>query len=154
MEKKNMKREWISEIPILKWKGIPLIQIGEETFVTAEPIGKGIRTLEIGKRMARQFAERYNCRAKVTDDEEWKKVINYLKVNFAITCFIENNKLYCSEALLLDSMRGPQYHILSGGQFHRVDEMFHGFISDYDADGEEQPEKLVFFTIKPNSNLI
>lgn len=148
MEKICMKQEWLGDIPILKWKGIPLIRIGRGMFVTAEPIGKSIRTLEIAKRMARQFAEKYNCQATLTNDEEWKKVVNFLKVNFATNSFIQRNKLDSCEALLLDSMMEKEHHILSGGQFHRIDEMFHGFISDFDAKGEKQPEKLAFFTIE------
>jgi len=148
MGKIIMKREWLKDIPVLKWKGIPLIQIEKEKFVTAEPIGKGIRTMAIAQRMARQFAEKYNCQATLTDDEEWKKVVNFLKVNFSINSFIKVNELDSCEALLTDSMSENGHHILSGGQFHRIDEVFYGFISDFDANGEKQPEKLVFFTIK------
>lgn len=154
MEKIIMKREWLEDIPVLIWKGVPLIRIGNGGFVTAKPMGKNIRTMEIAIRMAKQFAEKYDCRAAVTDDEEWEKAVKYLKTNFAIQKFIQMYELDISEVLLEDSKRFGMKHVLTGGKIHGIDETFHGFISDYDAKGETQPTKLIFFTIRLDSDLI
>ena len=155
MGKIIMKREWLGEIPIMRWKGVPLIRIGKGEFVTAVPIGQNMRTLEIAKRMARQFSEKYDCEATVTNNVEWKEAVNYLMVNFATKQFIQMNELDDCEALLIDdNFFGDNNHLLSGGKNHKIDETFNGFISDYDAKGEVQPSKLAFFTIRLNPDLI
>lgn len=148
MEKSIMKQENLNGIPVFRWKGVPLICIEEGVYVTAEPIGKSIRTLEIGKRMARQFADRYHCQATVTDDREWKRVVKFLNENSATESFIQMNDLDTAEALLLDSTQEVKEYVLAGGQNHTIGELFNGFISDFDAKGEKQPIKLVFFTLK------
>ena len=155
MEKIVMKREWLEDIPIMRWKGIPLIRIGKGDFITAEPIGKNMRTLEIAKRMAKQFSEKYQCEATVTNNTEWENLANYLKVSLLTDCFIRINQLDECEALLIDNnfLEG-NHHLLSGGKNHKIDEIFSGFISDYDANGKVQPAKLAFFTIKFNPDLI
>lgn len=148
MEKICMKQECLNGIPVLRWKGVPLICIEDGVYVTAEPIGKSIRTLDIAKRMARQFEDRYHCETTVTDDREWKKVIEFLKKNSVTEKFIQMNELDTSEALLLDSTQEVKEHVLAGGERHAIDEIFNGFISDFDANGEKQPIKLVFFTLR------
>ena len=149
MEKISMKQECLNGIPVLRWKGVPLICIEDGLFVTAEPSGKSIRTLEIAKRMARQFADRYHCQTTVTNDREWKKVVKYLATNSATESFIRMNELNSAEVLLLDSTQEVKEHVLAGGQHHKLDEIFNGYISDFDAEnGEKQPIKLVFFTLK------
>jgi len=148
MEKVVMKQEVLNEIPVFKWKGVSLIPIGEEMYVTAEPIGKGIRTLEVAKRMARQFEDRYHCPTTVTNEKEWMKVIKFLKNHSVTDNFIELNKLDICEALLLDTTREVKEFVLAGGQEHDIYEIFNGFISDFDADGEKQPMKVIFFTLK------
>lgn len=155
MEKIIMKREWLGEgIPVLMWKGVPLIKIEEGIFVTAKPIGKGVRTLEIAKRMAKQFSERYSCNASVSNDVEWEKAMCALiKFDFAAKEFVQIHKMDICEVLLLNSADETK-HVLAAGNSHKLDEIFNGFISDFDAKGEKQPVKLVFFTIRLDPNLI
>lgn len=153
MEKIIMERKLIEkDIPIWEWKGIPLIRVGKGTFVTAKPIGKGIRTLEAAKRIAEEFAKKYTCQATVTYDTEWREVIVFLKANFGTKEFIHLNELKTSEVLLLDTMTEGTGHVIAGGYSHGIDEIFHGFISGDDADGEPQPKKLVFLTLRFDPN--
>lgn len=149
LDEKNMKREWLGEgIPVLMWKGVPLIKIGDGSFVTAQPIGKSIRTLDIAKRIAKRFGEQYLCNAQVSNELEWMETISVLKkFDFAAKEFVQINELDSSEALLLNS-KNKEKHLLAAGKTHELDETFDGFISDYDANGIVQPPKLVFVTIK------
>lgn len=146
MGKEIMKQDLLKErIPVLNWKKNPLISIGEGKFVNLQPIGRGVRTLEIAKRMANRFGEMYKCQATITDDAEWKKVIDALDEEK--NEFIEMHNLRFDEVLLLDSNQKVDTHVLAGGFFHEVDEIFNGFISAFDAKGVEQPTKLVFVTL-------
>lgn len=148
LDKKTMKLEWLGQcIPVLIWKGNPLIQIEEGIFVTAQPIGKNIRTLDIAKRMAKRFGEQYLCNAHVSNEIEWKKAISALKkFDFAAKEFVKINELDSNEALLVNSEDNKR-HLLAAGKMHELDEIFDGFISDYDANGIVQPPKLVFVTV-------
>ena len=58
------------------------------------------------------------------------------------------NDLGKKEVLLLDTLTEGTSHVLAAGQFHALDEIFRGFVSGDDADGEPQPVKLLFLTIK------
>ena len=146
MGKEIMKQDLLKErIPVLNWKENPLISIGQGKFVNLKPIGKGVRTLEIAERMAKQFGEMYKCKSTVTDDVEWKRMI--IGLGEEKNEFIEMNDLRFCEVLLEDSMKTISKHALAGGFSHEVDEIFYGFISAFDANGVEQPTKLVFITL-------
>lgn len=146
MGKEIMRQEKFGTIPIWIWKKNPLISIGEGRFVNLEPIGKNIRTLEIAERMANRFAEMYNCTAKVTNEVDWERAIQML--GDEKNKFIEKHNLGFCEVLLKDTIGIISKHALAGGLSHEVDEIFYGFISAFDADGEEQPSKLVFVTLE------
>jgi len=154
MEKKFiMKHEVLEGIPVLNWNKRYLIPIGDGKFVTATTIAKGVRTLEIAKRMANDVCERYNLPVSITNEVEWKKLVKVLKENNAIVDFIKMHDLSYCEALLLDSTEETP-HLLAGGYYHGVGEVFEGFISDYDAKGTTQPDKLVFCTVSIDPDLI
>jgi len=149
MEKKEMRRKFLEDaIPVWEWKGILLIRIGKEEFITAVPVGRNVRSLITAKQIAIEFSSNNNCDANVSYDTEWGKLVDFLKINYATKKFIGANNLSNAEVLLLDSMSEGESHVLAGGYFHRLDEIFRGFISGDDSDGEPQPQKLVFLTIK------
>ena len=56
------------------------------------------------------------------------------------------NSLKENEVLLLDSMSSG--HVLAAGYSHRLHEVFTGFISGDDSDGEPQVPKVLFLTIR------
>jgi hypothetical protein len=144
----NMKRKFVGNIPVWEWKGIPLIRIGKDEFFTVKPVEEGVRTLKRAKDVASEFAKKHKCHATVAYEIEWLKMIEFLKINYACKAFLEENDLKVKEALLLDSDTDGDTHLLAGGRLHLLNEIFQGFISGDDADGEPQPEKLVFLTIK------
>lgn len=149
MEKKEMTRTFLEEnIPVWEWNNIPLIRIGEEKFITAVPVKKDVRKLSAAKKVASEFSIKNNCNANVAYDTDWLELVEFIKVNFATKKFIEINNLTKAEVLLLDSMSEGETHVLAAGYFHRLDEIFRGFISGDDSDGEPQPQKVVFLTIK------
>jgi len=137
-----------NDIPVWMWGGIPLIRLTDTKFITFNPVEKGVRSLEKAKETAKNFAEKYHCKARVPYEDEWKRMILFLKANFGAKEFIEMNDLGNNEVLLLDSLTEGTTHVLSAGCFHALDEIFRGFISGDDADGEPQPQKLLFLTIK------
>lgn len=147
MEK--MQRKFIREaIPVWEWKGNLLIRIGKEEYITVKPMCSGVRSLKQAKEMAEKFSKKYNCNATVAYDVDWKKLYEFLEINHARKAFLHENGLDQKEALLLDSNSEGDTHVLAAGMDHRLDEIFRGFISGDDCDGEPQLPKLVFFTIK------
>lgn len=151
MEKKLMKQEQLNGIPVLIWKGVPLICIEEDVYVTAEPIGSSIRAIEVAKRMARKFGDRYHCEATITNDIEWIKFVRILNKNAVTERFIQNNELNLAEVLLLNSDEKPKEYVFAGGADYDIDEIFYGYISDFDSGGREQAKKLLFLTLKPEN---
>lgn len=143
-----MNRSIWKKIPIWEWKELKLIRLGKGTFFTVKPVKKGVRSLGEAKTLAKQFAVEHGCQATVTYDTEWGEVCNFLKVNFSTKDFVEINKLEDDEALLLDSELNGGRHILAGGANRSISELFHNFISGDDADGEPQPRKLLFLTLR------
>lgn len=157
MEKIIMSRSMYRGIPVWKWENLKLVRLGKATFVTVEPVCKDVRTLNEAKSVARTFAGKYGCQATVTYDTEWGELCNFLKVNFSVKEFVKLNKLERNEAILLNSETNGETHILaSGGENRYLEELFHGFISGDDADGEPQPTKVLFLTLRldPNSIVI
>lgn len=155
MEKIIMERHFIvKDIPVWMWDDLPLIRIGKGTFVTAKPVATDVRSMGEAMKIATEFSEANDCDVTVTYDTEWMEVIKFLTANFGAYEFTEMNKLCENEVLLLDSMSEGKRHVLAGGQFHGIDNIFHGFISGDDADGEPQPKKLVFLTIRFELNKI
>ena len=149
MERSTMVRKMVEEnIPVWEWKGLLLVRIGKEEFVTVEPVAKDIRTLEQAKKVAIDFSKKNKCNANVAYDIEWKKMIEFLKINYSTKTFLKKNNLGSDEVLLLDSISEGETHVLAAGAAHCLDEIFRGFISGDDADGEPQPRKLLFLTIK------
>lgn len=157
MEKKSMEKSWMGRgVPIWYCEGIPmpLIRVGKVTFVTAKPIVTNARNLKEAKSLAINFEKNYDCQATVCYDTEWQELCNYLKVNFAAKEFVKINGLKVSEVLLLDTMTEGEGFVLAGGCTHGLNEIFHGFISGEDADGEPQAPKSIFLTLRFNSNQI
>ena len=147
MEK--MKREFIrNAIPVWVWNDIPLIRIGKEEYITAKPFDFNIRNLSQAKAIAEKFSSKYDCPTTVSYDTDWNKLYEFLEVNHCRKAFLCENKLNIKEALLLDSDSEGETQVLAAGIYHRLDEIFRGFISGDDSDGEPQPEKLVFLTMK------
>lgn len=150
MEK--MERKFIrNAIPIWEWKDIPLVRIGKEEYITVKPfnfLNKNIRNLGQAKEIAKQFSEKYDCYATVSYDTDWIKLYQFLEANHSRKAFLYENRLDIKEALLLDSNSEGETHVLAAGSYHCLNEIFRGFISGDDCDGEPQPEKLVFLTIK------
>ena len=145
-----MNRSIWEKIPIWEWNDLKLIRLGKGTFFTVKPVKKGVRSLGEAKTIARHFTQKHGCQATVTYDTEWEEVCNFLKVNFSTKDFVEINKLEEDEALLLDSEVNGDRHILAGGENRSIGELFHNFISGDDADGEPQPRKLLFLTLRFN----
>lgn len=152
MEKNFMKRRLINNIPIWEWKGVELIRVGKATYVTVKPVFDNVRSLSDARSFARNFEQVYKCQATIIYDTEWMELLSFLKATFSSKDFIELNSLDKCEALLLDSLTGGEKYSLAGGCNHRLDELFNGFISGQDSDGEPQPEKLLFLTIRLNLN--
>lgn len=149
MEEKNMERKIITGgIPVWEWNGIHLVRIGKEEFVTVKPVAKGIRSLKEAKAIASEFARNNECYATIAYEAEWFKLVEYMKINYSTKMFLETNELMNKEVLLLDSMSEGETLVLAAGPEHCLDEIFKGFISGDDADGEPQFEKLLFLTIK------
>ena len=150
MEK--MERKFIRDaIPVWEWKDIPLIRIGKEEYITVKSfnfLNNNIRNLKQAKEIAEKFSEKYMCYATVSYDTDWEKLYHFLEVNHCRKAFMYENGLDIQEALLLDSNSEGETHVLAGGLYHRLDEIFRGFISGDDCDGEPQLEKLVFLTIR------
>jgi len=155
MEKVCMEKSWMEkDIPVWYWKGIPLIRVGKVTFVTAKPVGTDVRNLKEAKNLATKFENEHDCQATVCYDTEWQELCNYLKINFAAKEFRRVNGLKASEVLLLDTMTEGEGFVLAAGYEHGLNELFHGFISGEDADGDPQAPKSIFLTLRFNSNQI
>lgn len=158
MEKIIMSRSMYKEIPVWRWGDLKLIRLGKGTFITLKPPkASGIRKLEQAKKFAVEFAEKHGCQATISYDTEWKELYNFLKVNFVIKNFVELNKLESNEVLLLNSETNGESHILASGMGDRsISELYHGFISGDDSDGEPQVNKVLFLTLRldPNSIVI
>lgn len=153
MGKVIMSRSMYRGIPIWKWGDLKLIRLGKGTFITVKPVEKNVRTLGVSKYAANRFAATYNCQATIAYDTEWEELCNYLKVNFATKEFVELNKLDINEALLLNSETNGDTHILAaGGENKSIGDLFHGFISGDDSDGEPQPIKVIFLTLRFDPN--
>ena len=145
----KMERQLIGGgIPVWMWQDNPLIQIGKEEYITAKPVKCNVRSLRHAKEIAKRFSEKHSCSATVSYDTDWKKLYEFLKKNHARKAFLYENELDKKEALLLDSNSEGDTHVLAAGPYYCLNEIFQGFISGDDADGEPQPEKLVFLTIK------
>ena len=149
-----MEKKLKNGIPIWEWNGIPLIRVGKVTFVTAKPIGINVRSLIKAKEIANNFSEKHDCQATVTYDSEWLELCTFLKVNFAAKEFITENNLDSSEVLLLDTITEGDKHVLAAGYYHGLNEIFHGFVSGEDSDGEPQPQKSVFLTLRFHPDVI
>ncbi len=156
MEKIIMNRSMYKEIPIWRWGDLKLVRLGKGTFITLKPPKtSGIRRLNQAKEFAVEFAEKHGCQVTVSYDTEWEELYNFLKVNFAIKNFVELNKLEWNEALLLNSETNGESHILASGiQSRSIGELYHGFISGEDADGEPQTNKILFLTLRFDPNCI
>lgn len=150
MEK--MERKFIRDaIPVWEWKRILLIRIGKEEYITVKSfnlLSHDLRNLKQAKEIAEKFSEDYQCSATVSYDTDWEKLYKFLEINHCRKAFLCENGLNVKEALLLDSDSEGETHVLAAGVYHRLDEIFRGFISGDDADGEPQPERLIFLTIK------
>lgn len=155
MEKIMMTRSFVrNDIPVWMWGDTPLIRLTDTKFITFSPVGYNVRSLAEAKKIAENFAKSSGCKARIPYDDEWKRMVTFLKANFGAKEFIDMNDLVSKEVLLLDSLTEGSTHVLSAGRFHALDETFHGFVSGDDADGEPQPEKVLFLTIKFNSEEI
>lgn len=153
MDKIIMSRSMYNGIPIFKWGDLSLVRLGKATFITVEPIKKDVRGLSEARYEANRFASNYGCQATIAYDTEWQELCNFLKVNFATKEFVELNRLDVNQALLLNSETDGNTHILaSGGEDRSITDLFHGFISGNDADGEPQPPKSLFLTLRLDPN--
>ena len=147
----NGKRIINGSIPI--WedkKGREYIRVGKATYVTVKPVQSDVRSMGDARRTAEAFSNENGCQATITYDSEWMELCQYLQTNFATREFIEMNSLDKFEVLLLDSLTSGDKHILAAGRTHRLNELFTGFISGEDSDGEPQPQKELFLTIRVN----
>jgi len=144
MERKFM---W-DTIPVWEWNGISLIRIGKSEFITAKPVSTGFRNFSTAKEVARYFSVKNNCEANIAYESEWIKLMDYLKINFVTRVFLKENNLNHDEVLLLDSIYEGENYLFAAGISHRLDEIFTGFISGEDSDGEPQARKVLFLTIK------
>jgi len=145
----KMERQLIGGgIPVWMWQDKPLIKIGKDQYVTATPLACNIRSLKQAKEEAEEFSKKYGCSATVSYDTEWNKLCEVLDTHSVMKAFAYENELDKKEALLLDSNSEGDNHVLAAGLYHCLNEIFSGFISGDDSDGEPQPEKLVFLTIK------
>lgn len=157
MEKIIMSRSMYKGIPILRWGEVKLVRLGKGTFVTIKPVKKNVRSLSQAKEVSRDFSGKYGCQTTITYDTEWKELCTFLKANYVTKEFIELNNLQNYEALLLNSETDGETHVLAAGAGSTsISELFSGFISGDDSDGEPQPKKAVFLTLRfdPNSIVI
>lgn len=155
MEKIIMSRSMYKGIPVWKWGDLKLVRLGKGTFITVKPVKRGVRTFNVAKEYASKFAKEHECQATIAYDTEWKELCDFLRSNFSVEEFVELNKLDVCEALLLNSETNGKSHILaSGGKNRSISELYHGFISGDDADGEPQPIKLLFLTLRFDPNCI
>jgi len=144
MERKRIK-EVISNVD---FNGIPLVKVGEDEFITLEPVAKGVRNLQQAEDIAKRFADKNGCYANIAFDTQWHKLIKIIEKNCVTEIFSIENNLVKNEVILIDSKSGGREFVLTAGQFHKLDETFKGFISGDDSDGEPQSEKLVFLTVR------
>ena len=148
----KMERKFIRDaIPVWEWKGILLVLIGKEEYITVKSfnfLNNNLRNLRQAKEIAKQFSEKFDCSATVAYDTDWEKLYKFLEINHCRKAFLCENGLNVKEALLLDSNSDGEDYVLVAGLYHRLDEVFKGFISGDDADGEPQLERLVFITVK------
>ena len=149
MEKKVMERKLIeNSIPVWEWNGIQLVRIGKDEFVTVEPVARNVRSFEHAKKVVKEFCKNNHCNATITFETEWFKLVEFLKINYATKQFLKKNNLISEEVLLLDSISEGETHVLAAGPSHCLNEIFRGFISGDDSDGEPQTSKMLFLTIK------
>ena len=149
MEKNVMERKLIEKsIPIWEWNGMQLVRIGKDEFVTVKPVARNIRNFKQAKEVLKDFCKKKQCNATITFENEWLKLVEFLKINYATKQFLKMNNLIKEEVLLLDSISEGDTFVLAAGPSHCLDEIFRGFISGEDCDGEPQTSKMLFLTIK------